>query len=146
MDHIECPLNELWNRRRQWFEKLFNTEERMGSYLVSEYALGLLIDLQVVYCAGAFISSLILVCTIADAHLQDVEGAEGGMSAVFRNSEHQPDLEWLRRQRNRLVHYKKNIAPSISVDNQWVNRPSHEKDAKKAIRFLAKVIFERPGT
>lgn len=143
MDQIEIPDEEIWNHRRQWFESLFDVETRGGGYLLSEHATGLLVDLQAVYCAGAFISCIILACTIVDAHLQDVEGAQGGLQSTFQASDHCDALEWLRKRRNRLIHFKDGVLP-ISVDAHWDNRAEHEKEAQRAIALVADVLFENP--
>ncbi len=142
MDQIDFPLEAIWKRRQRWFEDLFDIENHGGGAIMSEHALGLLVDLQAVYCAGAFVSCIIIACTIIDAHLQDIEGADGGMQATFAISSYQKELEWLRMRRNRLVHFKTTTTPAISVDDHWHNRTAHEENAAKAIKLVAGVLFE----
>lgn len=144
MDQLDPPSEHIWQQRQSWFEALFDVDNRGGGYLVSEHATGLLVDLQAVYCAGAFITCIILSCAIIDAHLQDVEGAEGGMQSVFEASLHKDELEWLRKRRNRLIHIKQTHPLTISADDHWENREKHEEDAKKAIMLVAEVMFEYP--
>jgi hypothetical protein len=147
MDHLECPSEEEWTRRREWFEALFDTERRLGSYLCSEQALGLLIDLQAVYCSGAFVACIILACTIIDTHIRDVEmHDEGGIQAAFETSQYAQELEWLRIRRNRLVHFNEAKGAAITVDMQYADRSVHEQDAQRAIELVADVMFENPGT
>lgn len=147
MDQIEQPPLSLWKHRRDWFEALFDVETRCGSYLVGEQALGLLVDLQAAYCAGAFIACVILSCTIVDAHIRETEAGEGfngGIGAAFDFSEFQEELEWLRKRRNHLVHFKATRALAISVDDHYAQRNSHEEDACRAITLVASVLFEHP--
>lgn len=144
MDQIELPDDVIWNNRRQWFELLFDVETRGGGYLLGEHATGLLVDLQAIYCAGAFISCIILSCTIIDAYLHEVEGFQGNIYETFRLSKNKDDLEWLRKRRNRLIHFKHDAMP-ISVDEHWHCREQHETEAKRAITLVADVIFESPG-
>jgi hypothetical protein len=146
MEHLETPLSQVWEERQDWFENLFDVDNKgWGGYIMSEHATGLLVDLQAVYCAGAFIACIILSCAIIDAHLQDAEGANGGnMQSTFAASSYHDKLEWLRKRRNRLVHFKENHPLAISVDDHWENREQHELEAKKAIELVANVFFENP--
>jgi hypothetical protein len=149
MDHLECPSEEEWTRRREWFEALFDIEnKRGGSYLIGEQATGLLVDLQSVYCSGAFIACLILACTIIDAQIRevDVPGLDGGIQAAFQTSGFHEELEWLRSRRNRLVHFKESKDPAITVDMHYADREAHEQEAQRAIELVADVLFEHPGT
>lgn len=147
MDQIEHPPLTLWKQRRDWFETLFDVETRGGSYLVGEQALGLLVDLQAAYCAGAFIACVILSCTIVDAHIRETETVEdfdGGIRSAFDLSKFREELEWLRKRRNHLVHFKAARPLAVSVDAHYDQRNSHEEDAKTAITLIASVLFENP--
>lgn len=147
MDQIEHPPSSLWKQRRDWFETLFDVETGGGGYLVGEHALGLLVDLQAAYCGGAFIACVILSCTIVDAHIRETETGEdfdGGIGAAFDLSEFREDLDWLRKRRNHLVHFKSARPLVVSVDAHYDQRNSHEEDAKRAITLVASVLFENP--
>ena len=147
MDQIEYPNSETWEARRAWFDAEFDIERRGGAYVVGEHATALLVDLQSVFCAGAFISTIILSCTVVDAHLREAElGQEfdGGMQAAFANSDFAGDLEWLRRERNALVHFKPSRGPKIIIDDHYSSRSDHETNARRAISLVASVVFENP--
>ena len=146
MDQLDYPSKEVWIQRREWFEQLFDVEKYPGAgFLLGEQATGLLVDLQAAYCGGAFIACVLLAGTIIDCHIREVEGApEGGMQAAFAISTFQNELQWLRKRRNRLVHFKASKDPVITVDNHYQNRLDHERDAKKAIDLVARVFFENP--
>lgn len=150
MDQIEFPLEELWHQRRDWFENLFDIEKRAGGgYLVGEQATGLLVDLQAAYCAGAFIACVIIGCTILDSHIRETEAGpdfDGGIEAAFNLSDFRADLDWLRKCRNRLVHFKEGKGLAISVEDHFDNRNRHEQDAKRTITLVASVFFENPWT
>jgi hypothetical protein len=145
---LEHPDSHIWAARRLWFEQLFDTEQRLGGYVIGEHATALLVDLQAVYCAGAFLSTVIVACTIVDAHLREAElpDFEGGLKAAFRYSKHVADLEWLRRRRNALVHFKGADGPVVTVDDPHSNRDEHEREAQQAIDLVASVLFENPWT
>ncbi|MCR9255147.1 MAG: hypothetical protein NXI16_03535 [Alphaproteobacteria bacterium] len=147
MDQIEHPDIETWSARRLWFEGVFDIEKRGGAYLMSEHATGLLVDLQACFCAGAFVSCVLLSAAIVDSHLLELEvprGRDGGMRANFAVSSFSQDLEWLRIRRNSLIHFKQNIEPAISVDAQWFNRQKHKIEAERAISLVADVFYENP--
>ncbi len=147
MDQIDHPSEALWKERRDWFENLFDIEKRGGSYLVGEHATGLLVDLQATYCAGAFIACVILGCTIIDSHIRETEAGpdfQGGIEAAFGFSGFRAELDWLRKRRNRLVHFKGACGLAISVDDHFGNRDSHEVDAKRTVKLVASVFFENP--
>ena len=133
MDHLEHPERALWESRRRWFEDLFDIDRRGGAYILGEHATGLLVDLQSIYCAGAFVSVILISCTIVDAHLREAEldqGFKGGIQAAFLSSGHNAELDWLRKRRNELVHYKPKHPLPISVEDQWSSRNQHETVAR----------------
>jgi hypothetical protein len=150
MNHLECPSEEDWKRRREWCEALFDFECRPGhSYIVSEQALGLSIDLQAVYCCGAYVACIILACTMIDTHIRDAEIGptfDGSIQAAFETSRYAQDLEWLRVRRNRLVHFKEAKGAAISVDMLYADRSVYEQEAQRAITLAADVMFENPGS
>lgn len=145
MDQLEYPKKHEWHSRRFWFEGLFDTEKRVGGFIVSEQALGLLVDLQAAFCAGAYIGVVILAAAVIDSHLKDVEGGLGGMKQTFQLSGFGAELDWLRIRRNSLVHVKDFYNSTISVDAHSSERVQHEVDAKRAIALVARVLFETPA-
>jgi hypothetical protein len=147
MDQIEYPSIAIWQARSAWFDAQFDIEQRGGNYIIGEQATALLVDLQSMFCAGAFVSSTIISCTIVDAHLREAElgdDFDGGMQAAFANSASAADLEWLRRERNALVHFKPSKGPKIAVDDHYSSRFDHEAKARRAISLVASVLFEHP--
>ncbi len=73
MDQIDYPARSVWEVRQRLFEDIVDIEPRGGSLVIREQASGLLIDLQAIYCAGAFISVIVMACTVLDAHLREAE-------------------------------------------------------------------------
>jgi hypothetical protein len=147
VDQIEFPSEAEWSRRREWFETLFDIETRGGAYILGEHAVGLLVDLQALFCVGAYISVIIVACTIVDAHLREAElppNFSGGMKAAFSGSRYQSELDWLRQRRNRLIHFDSSHPPAVTVDDHWSNRTEHEDNARRAIQVVADTLFEYP--
>lgn len=55
MEQIEYPDFEVWEERRLWFEnELENKQHPLASYLLSDQATALLVELQSCFCVGAF--------------------------------------------------------------------------------------------
>jgi hypothetical protein len=147
MDQIEFPLEKIWNARRDWFESEFDIEQRGGAYILGEHASALLIDLQAMFCVGAFVSTIIISCTIVDAHLREAElrdSFQGNIRDAFATSGFCNELEWLRSRRNRLVHFNAAGGPTITVDDHYLLRAAHENEARQAIQIVAAVLFENP--
>ena len=77
MDQLECPTSDVWEQRRQWFEqRLDEAQHPLASYIVSDHATALLVDLQACYCAGAWIAVVILSISIIDAQLRESEALD----------------------------------------------------------------------
>ncbi|MDR4483195.1 MAG: hypothetical protein R3B95_08210 [Nitrospirales bacterium] len=83
-----------------------------------------------------------------DSHIRETETEpdfEGGIEAAFDHlSGFRADLDWLRKRRNRLVHFKETRDLAISVEDHFDNEDNHEEDAKRAITLVASVFFESP--
>jgi hypothetical protein len=79
MDAFDCPQNEIWNSRKEWIESEIEESMTGFSYLVSDHATALFLDLQICYCAGAFLSGIILSVSIIDAHLRETEAFDNSM-------------------------------------------------------------------
>lgn len=147
MDHLDCPDDATWSQRRVWFEAQFDVDARGGGYVLSEQALGLLIDLQATFCAGAWSAVVVLATAIIDAHLREAELPEnfrGGLKAAFEGRQNSDELEWLRVRRNRLVHFAPEHGPAVTVDAQWSDRDELEQEARRAILLVAAALFANP--
>jgi hypothetical protein len=122
MEQLDLPGDEVWSERRFWFEDLESEAGRSGAPSPSEQACALMIDLQAVYCAGAFSAVVILASAIVEA--------QGGADPVT------PELRrarrWLQDLRNRLVHEDRE-QPVITVEDHWLRRNEWQAVARRAI-------------
>jgi hypothetical protein len=134
---LELPSKEAWETRRQWFETLENSfvDER-ASYGVSEQACALVGEVQTAFCAGAWVTVLVMAIAVIESHI-----AEFGYSDLTDN----PTLHKLRKRRNSIVHFQEKN-PGISVDQQWLNRPQLEAEAKEAVKLMFEVFYSDVGT
>jgi hypothetical protein len=146
-DHVEA---KVWNERYQW---LTSTEEKeagnWGSIELSPHGTLLTYDIEIAFCAGAWISVIVLAHAAIDATIRDTEVGD-----YTSNSKHifggDNDLEWLRLLRNRLVHASDpDRKPYVSVealDDVAAFQESLENDARRAITLLFRAIYANPGT
>lgn len=133
MEHIEYPDLDTWEERRQWFESLEDERGRSGAApALSEQACALMLDLQAVYCAGAWAAAVILAATIVDS-----QGRFTSTDPVLAE-----ELAWLRRTRNALMHENPKL-PVITVEDQWQNRREWARYAKRAVAVAMAALY--PG-
>jgi len=84
IDQLEYPNAELWKERQAWFDrKIEEGQHSFSSYLVSDQATALLIDLQSCFCAGVFLAVVILSVSIIDAHLRETEAMDPKNSGTY---------------------------------------------------------------
>jgi hypothetical protein len=134
---LELPSKEVWEARQKWFEAMENSfvNER-ASYGLSDQACALVGEAQVAFCAGSWITVLVMAIATIESHI-----AEFGHSDFADNS----TLQKLRRRRNSIVHLSPKH-PGISVDQQWQNRTQLEAEAKEAVRLMFEVFYSDIGT
>ncbi|GAB6392642.1 MAG: hypothetical protein MdMp014T_2015 [Treponematales bacterium] len=160
IDFLDIPEMHVWSEREVYFDNLFDIDkDGMVGYMVSEQACALMIDLRLSFCAGAWISVIILSLSIIDAQLREIElpdyildaqlrqvkspGYKVNTAELIRITGLEKDLDWIRKRRNKLIHLDVDN-PEISVDDQWFNRDIFESDARKAIELVSKVLFLSP--
>jgi hypothetical protein len=113
MEQLERPDEITWDERRLWFEAREAQVGRGGTGALSEQACALMIDLQAVFCAGAWAAVVILAAVIVDAQLREVRGGPERPAASER--------QWLRRLRNALVH-EDPTKPGLTLEDHWTRR------------------------
>jgi hypothetical protein len=145
MEHIEHPLQEVWEERREWFECL--AEPKNGGYLLGEQSTALVGDIQSVFCAGAWVAVVILAAAVVDGHLREAEfpDAQGNAQKLIDQAGGDPRLHSLRKRRNALVHVNPTNA-AITVGQQYTDRNQLEHEARSAVRLMFEVIYAFPST
>ena len=142
MNGADQPSAEEWRLRSDWFESVFDARRRGEHGLVGEHAQALLVELETVFCAGAWIASVILAASIIDAHLREVEVEAGQYSNtrdVFEAAGLSDEFHWLRQQRNRYLHFS--ARPYLTVDMHWFQQEEFEAEARRAVELLAQALF-----
>ena len=133
MDYLDIDII-LWNKRKDWIDKLINNEVGQIDHDVSEQACALFMELQSVFCAGAWATVLILSMTIIDAQLREINIPDfrGSTEKLIRVMGLTEVIDWLRRRRNSYIHLDTEN-PEITVNDIWDKSDNLEIEARKAI-------------
>ncbi len=146
MNHLDYPNIEIWQERQQWFENEIEVAQGQGSYLLSEQACALTAEVQATFCSGAWAAVLILAATVVEAQLrEEITDFKGNAKGLIDAAGGEPQLHWLRRRRNSLVHANPD-KPALTVDQQWTERDELEREAREAVRLMLDALFMSPGT
>ncbi len=146
MPWLDEPTPESWGSRLAWFESAYESFlNRGGGYAIGDQASALLGDVQIAFCAGAWISVVVMALAVVDAQLRETELPDfnGSTQKLLNTLGLGQRLEWLRRRRNELVHLHIE-RPGISLDQQWSRQPELEGDARKAVELMFEAFFSNP--
>lgn len=146
MDLFDCPDKEIWSQRMDWIGKEIEDAEIGLVYSVSDQATALFMDMQLAYCAGAWLSVIITSISVIDAHLRETEALDETVGTAKLLNEYYEgyNINWLRQLRNRYVHL--NLDKPVLEMNAWFdNQDRLKQDATKAIKMTIKALFQNPG-
>jgi hypothetical protein len=124
MRGLAPPDPAQWRQRADWFWRAHDVNAGPQTLDLDAQASLLLAELEVVYCAGAWASTVILAWTLVEATMRRTESGE---------REPPPDVDWLREQRNGLVH----IASAGEVPDE----AGMEALAQGALRVAFKTLY-----
>jgi hypothetical protein len=146
-EHVEAIV---WNKRHEWL--LAVEEQEAGNWrsiLLSPHGTLLTYDVEIAFCAGAWISVIVLAHAAIDATIRDTEVGDytSNSKRIFGGN---TDLEWLRILRNRLVHAtgpeRHPYFSEQALDDVAGFQERLEDDAKRAVTLLFRAIYANPGT
>lgn len=145
MDLSECPDKEVWLQREAWIDKLIEDSET-GCYLVSDHSTALFMDMRIAYCAGAWLSVVVMAVSVIDAHLRETEAMDSkiGTAKLLKDFYTGEDIDWLRILRNKYVHLDLE-KPVLEMNHWFDNQIEMQKNATKAIEMCIKAFFQSPG-
>ncbi len=124
MRGLSPPDPALWRSRADWFWRAHDINAGPQPLDLEAQATVLLAELEVTYCAGAWAVTVILAWTLVEAALRRSE--TGGR-------EPPPEVDWLREQRNGLVH--------IDGAGEMPDEAGMEALAQGAVRVVFKTLF-----
>ena len=137
MEHLDCPDAHVWDERRLWFEERETAHARGGAPAPSEQACALMLDLQAVFCAGAWSAAVILAATIVESQARATGGRGDDVPGLDAET-----WRWLRALRNRLVHEDPGN-PALTIDHQWQRRAEWKQNARRAIEAAFAALYPR---
>ncbi len=146
MGLIGFPDKTTWEQRKNLISKEIEDAESGFVYSVSDHAIALFIDMQLAYCAGAWLSVIITSISVIDAHLRETEAMDDtiGTAKLLNEYYDGDDINWLRQLRNKYVHLHLDN-PTLEM-NVWFDRNlKFEEDATKAIKMTIKALFQNSG-
>lgn len=150
MEHLDYPENKVWNQRREWFENLIlQNGYKSTTKLTGEQATALLFDLQCCFCAGAWVTVIILCIAVIESNINEItpptKNSSNLANKLKESGINEKSIDELRRRRNYLVHINKNNYPAITIDDQYDNRQSLEQEARQAIQLVFKIFKKQEG-
>lgn len=145
MDLFEPPNRDIWLQREAWIDKLIEDSE-LGSYLVSDHSTPLFMDMRIAYCAGAWLSVVVMAVSVIDAHLRETEAMDNkiGTATLLKDFYTGDDIDWLRVLRNKYVHFDLE-KPVLEMNHWFDNQEEMQKNATKAMEMCVKAFFQSPG-
>jgi hypothetical protein len=135
---LAAPSQRLWNERQAWFQRRLDDSRGETPPAIGEQAEALLIDLQLAFCAGAWVAAVILAQTVLDADLADRELAGHETGIALNEIRFGRDYVWLRNRRNDLVHEEGRSA--LTMRDQAQHRAHLESEARRAVELLFKAL------
>lgn len=137
---------ENWIKRRHWINNELEQAEIGLVYACSDHATALFMDMQIAFCASAYISVVVMSISVIDAHLRETDAMDTsiGTASLLNTCFEGNDINWLRQLRNKYVHH--NVDRPILEINHWFNHQSQlEEDATKAMKITISTLFQNPG-
>ena len=98
------------------------------------------------YCAGAWISVVVMAISVLDSHFRETESGENKINTAKLLNEFYcwVEIEWLRKLRNKYVHINLD-KPFLEMD-PWINNYNQlEAYAKRAMQITTKEFFLNRG-
>jgi hypothetical protein len=141
---------DVWQARSTWLERVEESSRHPdASYLLSAQGTLITCDIQNAFCAGAWVSVIVLAHAAIDATIRDTEIGDYASSPkkIFGGD---PDLEWLRELRNRFIHVREDPADGpladIDIGDLDIYHDALESSARRAVELLFRTIYASPGT
>jgi hypothetical protein len=126
MRGLAPPDAKEWEARSAWFWRAHDINAGPVPLDLGPRASELLAELETVFCAGAWATSVIVAWAIVEADARVAARAGAGIQEA-------PDVDWLRARRNRLVHVDaRDEMPDAVELRSW---------AEGAVRIVFKTLF-----
>lgn len=143
---MECPDSEIWNGRNAWLEQVIDQSQHpLASYMLSEQACALTMDVQLAFCAGAWVCVIVMAAAVIEAQLREVEvGSEDRLVDLIDQVSADSRLHALCKRRNATMHLTVDV-PVITADQRWPDQALLEQEARDAIELMFETLHMSPG-
>lgn len=140
MEQTDYPDEMAWQTRRDWFEETQARFAERGTRRPSEQALALMVDLQAVFCAGAWAATVVLAAAVVECQARALGLKPPGawLPGIPRK-----EMTWLYGLRNRLLHEERG-RPAFTVQDQWTGRQEWEGHARRALAVVFAALYPPP--
>lgn len=128
MRPLAPPDPALWQSRAEWFWRAHDINAGPHPLDLNPHANLLLAELETVFCAGAWAAVVILAWTLVEAEQRAASRAR------TEEPRPEPDIDWLRAQRNALVHI-------ADEEAEPPDEAALETVGQGAVRIVFKTLF-----
>jgi hypothetical protein len=141
--------DEAEARARFFADTMEAAQRRGGAVPVGEHAQALLVELETVFAAGAWIATVVLATATIEAHLREIAHGRGlgdpllNTRDLFAEGRLDERFDELRRTRNRWLHVSD--PPALTVDMHWFEAERFEATAREAVRLTAEALYGGGG-
>src|SRR5690606_19432235 len=123
---------KLWQSRADWFWRVHDINAGPYPLDLGPRASLLLAELETVFCAGAWASVVIVAWALVEAEQRKAARA---LAVRGEQERPEPDVDWLREQRNALIHVGADDPDQVPEEAEL------EKLAQGAVRVAFKTLF-----
>ena len=150
MAYADYVDETVWNARYDWLRETEEIEAGVyGSVDLSSHGVLLAYDIEIAFCAGAWLSVIVLAHAAIDAAIRDTQSGDHGSSSSKILGEDE-DLQWLRQLRNQLVHVSSPDSPKALPEEAETDvatyQESLEPHARQAVTLMFRTIYASRGT
>jgi hypothetical protein len=146
---LPSPQPHETERRRWLSEAHLNARKSHPVQRFSSHSLLLLIDIELAFCAGAWLSVIVLSQASIEATLRQIATDDYSSNAAVLFGR-DPELHWLRGIRNEVLH----AAEPGSRSQLWKLPPENlvhchaelEPEAKRAVALAYRAVYAAAGT
>jgi hypothetical protein len=132
MRTLASPDPAVWQARAEWFWRAHDINAGPQALDLGPRVSLLLAELETVFCAGAWAAVVILAWTLVEA---EQRAAARRLAQRGEELRPEPDVDWLREQRNALAHI------AADGEDEAPDDKALEAMAQGAVRVAFKTLF-----
>ena len=145
MPEHRITADSLNEERDRWFSRAFlECRARRHAQPISTSAMLLEVDIRTAFCAGAWLSVIVLAAAAIEAQFRHVytEDYEGTAVALYGTN---ADLHWLRELRNEILHVSKPGSKSrlwkLAPNDLQACHQALESEAMRAVSIMFSSVY-----